>query len=572
VPLGASITQGWDVGIVQDLQNGYRKSLREELRHRGYAVNMVGSRSEGDFSDRQHEGWPGLEINDVAAKMIPVMTAQKPNLVLILLGSNDCFRARRQKSMEYARAMKDRMKTMIENIYSLTPNVTIILATLPPTRDAGNEPYIQTANTGFKELAQDLQREGRRIELVDMYTTWLQPQDYSDTIHFKPPGYAKLAALFAEGFSRVESKGWLTAPVDTGIPDNAGCYPSPGGFYGPIQTQQGSGQDDGEYTYFSVLESSQDFMYKESAPRALLGHFHFANLTRLQAGSQPSDDLVRVLDPEDRKAIGLPFVSYYPNRGNANFDKTAVTVEVHQECPSGDVRWGDVNGDGLDDFICLDANGIPHVSINRAGDPPKFDFIGAIREEKTTQSKVRLADIDGDGRIDFCNVEVNGVYCWRNVGTGDAPTAKYNGSWEGMLMDGGGTTLDLPRDLFSPQTRFVDINGDGRADWIYVHNDTHMDIRINQHGGFSDGKGLKPHWANAANAIEGWPKDHSVAQDHILFGRVFGSGRNDVIRMEKVGKDFDYAFHFYHNTGRGGTQIVGDGVRYCDMFGRGHDE
>lgn len=572
MPLGASITQGWDVHIVQDLQNGYRKPLREKLRYRGYAVNMVGSRAEGDFSDRQHEGWPGMEINDVAVKMLPIMTTQKPNLVLILLGTNDCLQARRDKSMSYAKIMKDRMRTMIEKIYSLSLNVTIILATLPPTRDTGNEPYIQTVNAGFKQLAQELQGLGRKIELVDMYTNWLRPEDYSDTIHFKPLGYAKLAALFADGFSRVEAKGWLSVPADTSIPDNAGCYPSPGGFHGPVQTQQGSGQDDGAYTYSSTLETRKDFSYKGSSPRALLGHFHVANLVQLQAANQPSDELVWILNPEDRKANSLPFVSYYLNRGDADFDNTPVTVDVHQECASGDVRWGDVNGDGLDDFICLDANGIPHVSINRAGNPPKFESIGAIRDVKTAPSKVRLADIDGDGRLDFCTVEVNGVYCWRNAGTGDAPTAKYTGHWEDILMEGGGTTLDLPHGLDPAGTRLIDINGDGRADWLYVHNDTHVDIRINQRGDRSDGQGLKPHWANATNDIEGWPKDPSITPNDILFGRVFGSGRIDVVRMEKIGKDFDYEFHFYRNTGRGGIQLRGDGVRYCDMFGRGHDE
>jgi hypothetical protein len=74
------------------------------------------------------------------------------------------------------------------------------------------------------------------------------------------------------------------------------------------------------------------------------------------------------------------------------------------------------------------------------------------------------------------------------------------------------------------------------------------------------------------NGIEGWPKDRSVTPDNVPFGRVFGSGRNDVVRMEMIGKDFDYNFHYCRNTGRGGTQLRGDGVRLCDMFGRGHDE
>jgi lysophospholipase L1-like esterase len=116
VPLGASITQGFDANIIENLQNGYRKPLREKLRHRGYAVNMVGSRSEGDFPDRQHEGWPGLEIDNVAKKMLPVMTEQKPNLVLILLGTNDCIRAAHDKNMAYVETAKDRVRTLIEKI------------------------------------------------------------------------------------------------------------------------------------------------------------------------------------------------------------------------------------------------------------------------------------------------------------------------------------------------------------------------------------------------------------------------------------------------------------------------
>jgi hypothetical protein len=77
-----------------------------------------------------------------------------------------------------------------------------------------------------------------------------------------------------------------------------------------------------------------------------------------------------------------------------------LSTDIHQQCSSRDVRWGDVNGHGLGDFICLDVNGIHYDSMNRAGNPSKFESIGAIREQKTTQSRVRLADIDGDGRLD----------------------------------------------------------------------------------------------------------------------------------------------------------------------------
>jgi hypothetical protein len=94
-------------------------------------------------------------------------------------------------------------------------------------------------------------------------------------------------------------------------------------------------------------------------------------------------------------------------------------VDFGQECLSANVRWGDVNGDGLDDFIYLDTDGILYISLNRGGVPPKFESIGAIRNQKTMESRGRLADIDGDGKLDFCNVRRNSVYCWRNSGTTD---------------------------------------------------------------------------------------------------------------------------------------------------------
>jgi hypothetical protein len=253
-------------------------------------------------------------------------------------------------------------------------------------------------------------------------------------------------------------------PIDTGIADDSGCYPSPNNFRRPIRTQRGSGYDNGKSTYASTLESKKGFTYKESASRALLGHFHFANMVTLADELQAWDELIRVLDPEDREPNGLPFVSYFTNHGDGEFDKTPATVDVGQECLSANVRWGDVNGDGLDDFICLDTDGIPYVSLNRGGVPPKIESIGAIRDQKTTQSKVRLAEIDGDGKLDFCNVERNGVYCWRNSGTTDPPFPESNNSWECMLMDGDGTTLDVNPELDPARTHFIDLNGDGRAD------------------------------------------------------------------------------------------------------------
>jgi len=47
LPLGASITQG----VQSSDENGYRKLLRQQLRWKGWKVNMVGTKNEGTMSD-----------------------------------------------------------------------------------------------------------------------------------------------------------------------------------------------------------------------------------------------------------------------------------------------------------------------------------------------------------------------------------------------------------------------------------------------------------------------------------------------------------------------------------------
>jgi hypothetical protein len=47
LPLGASITQG----LESSDGNGYRKLLRQQLRWKGWKVNMVGTKNDGTMSD-----------------------------------------------------------------------------------------------------------------------------------------------------------------------------------------------------------------------------------------------------------------------------------------------------------------------------------------------------------------------------------------------------------------------------------------------------------------------------------------------------------------------------------------
>ena len=75
----------------------------------------------------------------------------------------------------------------------------------------------------------------------------------------------------------------------------------------------------------------------------------------------------------------------------------------------------------MDDFVCIAKDGTAYASINN-GDgndvhPPTFTSIGKWKDAEPgyDQAHVRLADVDGDGRGDYCVLDPNGdIACWRN--------------------------------------------------------------------------------------------------------------------------------------------------------------
>jgi hypothetical protein len=58
-----------------------------------------------------------------------------------------------------------------------------------------------------------------------------------------------------------------------------------------------------------------------------------------------------------------------------------------------------------------------------------------------------------------------------------------------------------------------------------------------------------------------------AARENITFGRIAGSPRADYVNTRPLG-----SLDLWENTGSGGTRLKGDGVRYCDMMGRGRDD
>ncbi len=97
MPLGDSITQGVETvtsvaGPPEAQRIAYRKQLVDRLTADGYAVDMVGSLSDGAAAglvDSEHEGHGGETTQFIANNVTGYLTASKPDVVLLHIGTND---------------------------------------------------------------------------------------------------------------------------------------------------------------------------------------------------------------------------------------------------------------------------------------------------------------------------------------------------------------------------------------------------------------------------------------------------------------------------------------------------
>ena len=97
MPLGDSITQGVETvtavaGPPEAQRIAYRKRLVDRLVADGYAVDMVGSLSDGAAAglfDTEHEGHGGETTQFIANNVTGYLTASKPDVVLLHIGTND---------------------------------------------------------------------------------------------------------------------------------------------------------------------------------------------------------------------------------------------------------------------------------------------------------------------------------------------------------------------------------------------------------------------------------------------------------------------------------------------------
>ncbi|KAI0517890.1 carbohydrate esterase family 3 protein [Xylaria bambusicola] len=565
MPLGASITYG-DPAEPASMGRGYRKFIRDYLRFRGWKVNMVGSRRFGQFADNDVEGWPGYVLTNITQKAAIAVPKYKPNVILLNAGTND---ATTNKDIENA---GNRMRTLLQTCFDLSPGVVVILSTLIPNRHAPDN--VNTLNGYYRDLVLEFLGNGQKIQLADMDDGFITLDHImSDGTHPTIEGQRRMASVWAAAIEEVEAQdNWLQAPsTNVDFDDatsgsqcdkeyNSGAQDPRNG----MQVLRGNSPlivNDGTYVHRSMpmgeIWNSNLILFPptDEAPTAYA--LQAVNLGGAPRGGE-LDDIVVVQN--GRIFEDLPYVHLYINQGDGTF-KLAVgafsMVEGHcivRANTSAGIRWGDVNNDGLDDFICIDPSGNMYVSINEGTNPPKWRSVGKFKNAIPgyPQARVRLGDIDGDGRLDYCVINDDGsLHCWRNAGI-LSDSAAY---WQdlGIVFRTSQTLPDIS------MMRFVDINGDFRSDVLWVDETGQVRTWINQRG---TSKSLVPYWNYAGITHEGM-HENVGGQQNIMFARVWSNRPNDI---------WSISARAWKNLGNGGTTQKGDGAHWGDMTGTGNDD
>jgi lysophospholipase L1-like esterase len=220
MPLGDSITLG-----SHSSGGGYRVELFRQSLMGSQKLTFVGRASNGPNTvmvngtatnfPKAHEGYSGDTIdtnqatnnNGISAIADAALTAGKPHIVLLMIGTNDV-----NKNIDLANAPK-RLGNLLDQITTMAPNALVVVAKITPTKnDAGNI-KVQSYNNAIPDLVQMRASAGKHITMVDMYGAFTANASYKtawldDNLHPNDsgrPGTQESSPTFANQYPVVIS-------------------------------------------------------------------------------------------------------------------------------------------------------------------------------------------------------------------------------------------------------------------------------------------------------------------------------------------------------------------------------
>lgn len=199
MPLGDSITDGYFV------PGGYRIDLQPAMENRGYAIEFVGSLSNGPDTllSQHHEGHSGWRIEEICDRVADWLQTFQPDIILLLIGTNNIGQWYQVETASY------RLNQLIDRIFQTAPNVKLFLASIGPMSEPTLNQRVIQYNQKSEELVKEKQQAGKPIDFVDLYNI-LSLDDLPDGVHPNREGFRKIASAL---------EACLSAHLSQPIPD-----------------------------------------------------------------------------------------------------------------------------------------------------------------------------------------------------------------------------------------------------------------------------------------------------------------------------------------------------------------
>ncbi|UZP45216.1 hypothetical protein NXS19_013028 [Fusarium pseudograminearum] len=556
LPVGDSIT----VGYLSDRNggdgDGYRRQLKKDIS--GDKVVFAGTESSGTMIDGNYAAWSGKTIQYISDHVGPSLK-QRPNIILLAAGTNDMNPNHGiSKEGNDPKGAADRLGKLIDKMVKTCPDATILVAMIINTCDEKQSP----ATKEFQKLVPGVVRlrhdDGKHVLAVD-FTTF-KTSDLQDCIHPTNDGY-RLMGDYWYSFIHQIPNSWIKKPVGPdpsgGDGNNGGIdknIPAPDWGKSPIQvTSKKTVADAAKY----ATGGKDKYVTCDGNP------WYKGTGKIAQGGVGKNGDWKYHKDwkAEGQVAEGLGLDSQY-------------------------VRLHDMNGDGKADYVWIHPKtGEITCWLNNLPKPwsKAGNNNGIIGSGVGPAKTIYLADMNGDGMDDYLVVDPdNGsVRVWWNYGPDDS----WDNGWK--FVPGGEIASGVPHANLET-LRFPDINGDGRADYVYIgeavsdisklvfadmNGDGRDDYLIwDEDGGLTgflnqptnrEGVPLFVNQGPAKTIADGIKKKPST----IRLADMDGDGKDDYVYVGDHG-----ALSVWYNRGTTDDSMAIDGLRFADMDGDGVDD
>jgi lysophospholipase L1-like esterase len=240
MPVGDSITHGYQGGSVNADGNGYRLQLWNDLTNDSNNItkyHIAGSQVSGDLPDPYNEGYNGALISEIATNINGSLSSMRPNVVLIHAGTNDMNRPVDPDTAP------DRLGDLIDEVVAACPDAAVLVAEIIVIADSDSNSRRETYNAAIPDVVSARANAGKQVMLVDM-SNLLTTDDLIDGLHPLDQGYNKMGDAWFSAIQTASQNGWIKTPVPLSGSSSGNSCSSPPTWYPRNQIASGTGSSD----------------------------------------------------------------------------------------------------------------------------------------------------------------------------------------------------------------------------------------------------------------------------------------------------------------------------------------